>query len=171
MQPPIAPSTPGWAMCPATAPATPPERHPIAIAGVLSPIPEPKASNPATATRTFISYLLCRAHHSNAVSGVPIPWLLSATTSVHMRSAIRIPSHVEEGLRSILLAFSLLVAVCSVALADPIVAGDWRADLGQGVRIDMNVTPDGNWSSETIEGNRLVRKMRGTYQQSQSGVR
>lgn len=88
-----------------------------------------------------------------------------------MRFAIRIPSHVEEGLRSILLAFSLLVAVCSVALADPTVAGDWRADLGQGVRIDMNVTPDGNWSSETREGNRLVRKMRGTYQQSQSSVR
>jgi len=53
-------------------------------------------------------------------------------------------------------------------MADTHVAGDWRADLGHGVSIDMNVTPDGNWSSETRQSNRVVRKMRGTYKQSAS---
>lgn len=72
-------------------------------------------------------------------------------------------------MRSIILAFSLLVAVSGIALADATVAGDWRAELGQGVRIDMNVTPDGDWSSETRQGNQVVRRMHGTYQQSQSG--
>jgi hypothetical protein len=75
---------------------------------------------------------------------------------------------VEEVLRFILLALSLLVAGCGVALADSTVAGDWRADLGQGVRIDMNVTPNGDWSSETRQDNQLVRRMHGTYKQSQS---
>ena len=72
-------------------------------------------------------------------------------------------------MRSILLAFSLLVAVSGIALADTMVAGDWRADLGQGVSIDMNVTPKGDWSSETRQGNQVVRRMHGTYKQSQSG--
>jgi hypothetical protein len=75
----------------------------------------------------------------------------------------------EAVLRYILPALSLLIAVCGVALADATVAGDWHADLGQGVRIDMTVTPNGDWSSETRQNNRLVRKMSGTYQQSRSG--
>jgi len=75
----------------------------------------------------------------------------------------------EAILRYILPAFSLLIAICGVALADATVAGDWRADLGQGVRIDMTVSPDGDWSSETRQNNRLVRKMSGSYKQSRSG--
>ena len=74
-------------------------------------------------------------------------------------------------MRSILLAFFLSVAVSGIALADATVAGDWRADLGQGVRIDMNVTSSGGWSSETKQGNQIVRRMHGTYKQSQAGDR
>jgi hypothetical protein len=33
----------------------------------------------------------------------------------------------------------------------------------------MNVTPNGDWSSETRQGNQIVRRMHGTYKQSQSG--
>ncbi len=33
----------------------------------------------------------------------------------------------------------------------------------------MNITPNGDWSSETRQSNRLVRKMSGTYKQSSAG--
>jgi hypothetical protein len=48
------------------------------------------------------------------------------------------------------------------------VAGNWRADMGDGVIINMNVTPDGSWSSETSQNNSVVRQMKGTYTQKKT---
>jgi hypothetical protein len=54
----------------------------------------------------------------------------------------------------------------AIAFADETVAGNWRANLGQGVRIDMQVSPDGKWQSETWQHGRKVREMTGTYTQT-----
>lgn len=75
---------------------------------------------------------------------------------------------VEDVLRTILLASLLSVGLAGAALADASVAGDWRADLGGGVAINMNVTPDGHWSSETLQKDKVVRQMSGDYRQTRS---
>jgi hypothetical protein len=76
---------------------------------------------------------------------------------------------VEDVLRTFLLASLLSVGLAGTAFADASVAGDWRADLGEGVAINMNVTPDGHWSSETLQNNKVVRQMRGDYRQTRQG--
>lgn len=66
-------------------------------------------------------------------------------------------------------AATLLVALTTgAALADSTVAGAWRADMGQGITITMDVTPDGGWSSETLQHKAVVRRMKGTYTQTTS---
>ncbi len=70
-------------------------------------------------------------------------------------------------MRAFVLAAALLFTATTVALADASVAGDWRAELGSNVVITMNVTPDGNWSSETQQNNKVVRQMKGIYRQTQ----
>jgi hypothetical protein len=52
-----------------------------------------------------------------------------------------------------------------LALADASVAGHWKADLGDNVRIEMNVSPDGRWSSETAKSDTPIAQMEGTYRQ------
>jgi hypothetical protein len=74
----------------------------------------------------------------------------------------------EEGLRALLLAALFSVAVNAAAFADESVSGDWHANLGGGVSINMTVAPDGGWSSETLQRNEVVRQMRGTYKQTPS---
>jgi hypothetical protein len=54
-------------------------------------------------------------------------------------------------------------------MADASVAGNWHANLDGGVSIDMQVAPDGAWSSRTLQRNKVVRQMRGTYSQDKSG--
>jgi hypothetical protein len=73
-------------------------------------------------------------------------------------------------LRAILLAGFLSAAatfgITGSAFADASVAGNWKADLGGNVVINMNVTPDGGWSSQTLQKNKVVRQMKGTYTQT-----
>src|SRR5690349_18523080 len=68
---------------------------------------------------------------------------------------------------SVLVGLALLVP--ALAFADETVAGKWRADVGhagnQPITIEMNVTPDGQWDSQTNQGAQAVAKMKGTYQQ------
>ena len=64
------------------------------------------------------------------------------------------------------LLFAGLLAIPHLALADATVAGQWEADLGSNVKIAMNVSEDGNWSSQTVQGNDVVAKMSGTYRQA-----
>jgi hypothetical protein len=72
----------------------------------------------------------------------------------------------EEGLRALFFAALLLTGLGAAALADESVSGDWRADIGSGVIINMSVSPDGKWSSETLQKSKVVRQMRGTYTQT-----
>jgi hypothetical protein len=65
------------------------------------------------------------------------------------------------------LAFCGLLAVSpSVAFADASVAGQWEADLGDNVKIAMNVQVDGHWSSKTVQGDKVIAAMSGTYTQT-----
>ena len=74
----------------------------------------------------------------------------------------------EEILRTLLLATLLSIATSAVAFADADVAGIWRANLGHGVTVDMNVTADGKWSSQTSQRRKVVTQMKGTYEQQPS---
>jgi hypothetical protein len=74
----------------------------------------------------------------------------------------------EVHLRALFLAAVFSTAIGAVALADESVSGDWRADVGSGVVINMNVKADGGWSSETLQSNKVVRQMKGTYKQTPS---
>ncbi len=71
-------------------------------------------------------------------------------------------------MRALFFAAALSVGIAAVALADESVSGDWHANLGGGVAIDMNMTPDGGWSSETLQRDKVVRQMSGTYTQMSS---
>jgi hypothetical protein len=72
-------------------------------------------------------------------------------------------------LHAMWLAGLLTIASGGAALADESVAGDWRAKLSDDVRIEMNVTADGHWSSETHQHDRMVRQMSGNYRQTHAG--
>jgi hypothetical protein len=74
----------------------------------------------------------------------------------------------EEALRTLILAALLSVTLSAAAIADAIVAGDWHANLGSGVVINMNVKPEGAWSSETLQNNKVIRQIQGTYKQTSS---
>lgn len=71
-------------------------------------------------------------------------------------------------MRAFVFAILFMIATSTVALADASVSGNWRADVGDDVSINMNVSPDGSWSSETQQHNKAVRQMKGTYTQKQS---
>jgi hypothetical protein len=75
----------------------------------------------------------------------------------------------EDAVRTPVLATLFSFALTTAALADASVAGNWHADLDSGVTIDMKVAPDGAWSSKTFEQNKVVRRMRGTYEQEKAG--
>jgi hypothetical protein len=60
----------------------------------------------------------------------------------------------------------LLFAVPSLAVADEAVAGKWKADLGSGVIVNMDVSVDGKWKSETVQEDKVVANMTGDYKQT-----
>jgi len=68
-------------------------------------------------------------------------------------------------LRTPVLAALFSITIATAAMADASVAGNWHANLEGGVTIDMHVAPDGGWSSKTLQQNKIVRQMRGTYKQ------
>jgi hypothetical protein len=64
------------------------------------------------------------------------------------------------------LATLFSIAISTAALADSSVAGNWHANLDSGVAINMTVSPNGAWSSQTLQHNKVVRQMKGTYTQT-----
>ena len=56
----------------------------------------------------------------------------------------------------------------AIARADDHVAGQWQANLGHGVIINMDVLADGHWTSETIQDNKVVAVYAGTYENTQT---
>jgi Tfp pilus assembly protein PilV len=53
-----------------------------------------------------------------------------------------------------------------LARADEAIAGQWQADMGQGVAIVMDVIADGNWFSTTVQDGKVVAELAGTYTQA-----
>ena len=66
--------------------------------------------------------------------------------------------------RTHLLLIAGLAMTPIIAHADDHVAGQWQADLGHGVIINMDVLADGHWTSETIQDNKVVAEYAGTYE-------
>ena len=52
-----------------------------------------------------------------------------------------------------------------MAWADQSISGQWQAILGHDVTVAMDVLADGYWSSQTIQSNKVVAEMAGTYEQ------
>ncbi len=67
-------------------------------------------------------------------------------------------------MRGLLLA-AVLTAAPMMAMADESVSGQWQANLGHHVLIAMDVLSDGHWSSQTVQNNKVVAEMAGTYDQ------
>lgn len=64
----------------------------------------------------------------------------------------------------VLACIALLIP--SLAFADQSIAGKWRANLASHVTIEMNVSPDGNWDSQTLQNGSSIARMSGTYRQT-----
>lgn len=69
-------------------------------------------------------------------------------------------------MRAFTLAALLSVATIGPALADATIAGNWRGDMGNHVVMNMTITDNGQWNSETRQGETLVSKMEGSYHQT-----
>jgi hypothetical protein len=65
-----------------------------------------------------------------------------------------------------LLLTAALAIYPMLALADEHIAGQWRADLGHHVLINMDVLADGHWVSQTIQDDKVVAELAGTYEQT-----
>jgi len=65
--------------------------------------------------------------------------------------------------RCLLITAGLLFA--PMAWADQSIAGQWQANLGHKVIIAMDVLADGHWASQTVQDNKVVAELAGTYEQ------
>jgi hypothetical protein len=72
-------------------------------------------------------------------------------------------------MRRLLLAAAL--AMCPMlAMADESISGQWQANEGHGVIIVMDILVDGHWASETVQDNRVVAQLAGTYEQTKANA-
>jgi hypothetical protein len=64
---------------------------------------------------------------------------------------------------------ALLVAVIAfmpmIAMADENIAGQWQANLDHAVIIAMDVLADGYWTSQTVQKDKVVAEIAGSYEQ------
>lgn len=67
--------------------------------------------------------------------------------------------------RSLMLAV-VLALTPTFALADESIAGQWQAQLGHHSLIAMDVLADGYWTSQTVQNNKVVAQMAGSYTQT-----
>src|ERR1700760_98624 len=54
----------------------------------------------------------------------------------------------------------------ALAMADQAISGQWRANPGHNVIIVMDVLVDNHWASETVQDNKVVAQLAGTYEQT-----
>ena len=73
----------------------------------------------------------------------------------------------EVTVRRVLYA-AVLVMLPMFALADQSISGQWQSKPGHGVIIVMDILVDGHWSSETVQNNKVVATMAGTYEQTRT---
>ena len=67
-----------------------------------------------------------------------------------------------------MLLLAAVFGLASSAWADQTIAGPWQADMGHGVIIAMDIIADGHWSSQTVQGDKVVAEMAGTYGQKKT---
>jgi hypothetical protein len=60
---------------------------------------------------------------------------------------------------------AVIVFAPTLAKADASISGQWRANPGHNVVIVMDVLADGHWTSQTVQDNKVVAEMAGTYDQ------
>lgn len=72
-------------------------------------------------------------------------------------------------MRRTLVATMFLLAPL-VAQADETIAGQWQANLSHNVIIAMDVLADGHWASQTVQDNKVVAEMAGTYEQTRENA-
>lgn len=70
-------------------------------------------------------------------------------------------------MRRLLLAGVLAMSPV-LAMADETIAGQWQANQGHGVIIAMDVLVDGHWFSQTVQNNKVVAELAGTYNQTRT---
>jgi hypothetical protein len=67
------------------------------------------------------------------------------------------------------LLFTAILAMCPMlAMADESISGQWRADQGHGVLIVMDILVDGHWFSQTVQNDKVVAELAGTYDQTKT---
>jgi hypothetical protein len=65
--------------------------------------------------------------------------------------------------------FAAILAISpTLAMADQSISGQWQARPGHGVIIVMDILVDGHWSSQTVQDNKVVAEMAGTYDQTKT---
>ena len=63
---------------------------------------------------------------------------------------------------------AILVMSPTLAMADQSISGQWQAKPGHGVIIVMDILVDGHWFSQTVQDNKVVAEMAGTYDQTRT---
>ena len=67
--------------------------------------------------------------------------------------------------------FAAVIALTPMlAMADESISGQWQANLGHNVIIAMDVLADGHWTSQTVQSNKVVAQMAGTYDQNKTNA-
>jgi hypothetical protein len=82
---------------------------------------------------------------------------MTLTTTRHAVAATAL------GRRGLLAA--LVMFAPALAKADESISGQWRANPGHNVIIVMDVLADGHWASQTVQNDKVVAEMAGTYEQ------
>ena len=70
--------------------------------------------------------------------------------------------------RALLLA-ATAVFVPSLAMADESISGQWQLHQPGNIVISMDILADGYWTSETVQNNKVVAQMAGSYEQQKTG--
>jgi hypothetical protein len=65
--------------------------------------------------------------------------------------------------------FAAVLAISpTLAMADQSISGQWEAKPGHGVIMVMDILVDGHWFSQTVQDNKVVAEMAGTYVQTRT---
>ena len=69
---------------------------------------------------------------------------------------------------------ALLAAIIALtpmlAMADESISGQWEANLGHNVIVAMDLLADGHWTSQTVQSNKVVAEMAGSYEQEKASA-
>jgi hypothetical protein len=73
-------------------------------------------------------------------------------------------------MRRMLFAAVLTTMSPMLALADESISGQWQANQGHGVIIVMDILADGHWFSQTVQNDKVVAELAGTYDQTKTAA-